>query len=86
MTLYERHCALMREGILPMYTLYANARDYPQHLVVRCTHVSKHGPQPAAVGCVYTSVKDAFEDYDVPWLMWMPRDPADEPQILGTWL
>jgi len=70
---------------LQMWTIYFHPRDYPDGFVARMWVISSKGA--AATDMVLTaSTLEEIRNKLPLGLTRLERDPADEPQIVETWL
>jgi len=76
----------IEQGMLPMWTIYDHPLDFPAHFVVRMHVVDGSGePKVYCFGVVCLSLEDAREQVPV-YCTRLPREPADDPMIVETWL
>jgi hypothetical protein len=73
--------------MLSLFVVFDHPRDFPLHVVVREQCVTRTGQiAHRAVACLYTTLSEAMQEYRERGLHWLPREPDDDPVILGTWL
>jgi hypothetical protein len=76
---------------LVLHVVYDHPRDFPNHVVVRMQFPISTATQPDRVGawpfaCLYDRLDLVQRDYRAYGLTWLPRDPGDDPCIVGVWL
>ena len=75
------------DRLLPLWVVYVNPADFPDHIVVRVQWATRSGLVDAApIGCLYTNLLEVGLDYTSAGLTFIERDPRDEPQIVGCYL
>lgn len=67
---------------LPIFTVYSRPKDAPDSVIVRLWL----NDGSTAGAWQFLDVDDAHRALERLGLYWMPRQPGDEPQIVGTWL
>ncbi len=86
MRIIEAHAAAMRQGSLPVFTLFDHPLDMPTHYVVRMFLTSPSGTQITTAVCTYERLDDARASLEEAGLLCMPRDEKDDPKIVESWL
>ena len=68
------------------WTIYEHPKDYPEHFVVREFTLSLEGPVPSKDVHLFPSLGAAREPLLKSHFYRLGRMPADEPQIVETWI
>jgi hypothetical protein len=76
----------MIEAVLPMWVVYDRPTDFPDHYVARCHQVGGRGTKPTTLVVKAETLDELREVLRNIGLTCIARDPADEPQIVETWL
>lgn len=76
-------CSTLSDGLI-IWTLYERPLDYPNGYVVRRSVSSAAGIVNDLVA-QYAPTLELAMRLAPPGLFWMPRQPGDDPCILGTW-
>ncbi len=69
-----------------MFTVYDSPVDVPGFIVVRLFIVNKHGAKPTAYAWTFLDLVEARHALEREGLFPLPRDEADDPKIVETWL
>lgn len=73
-------------GYLPMYVLYDHPKDYPDYYVVR-RWKSREGLEPDPQPFLWRKdLEQVHKNMARMGLVFIPRDPTDDPVIMGTYL
>ena len=78
----------MRErDILPMWTVYAKPKDFPDGFIARCFETCGGPPDPVPTGYVITGPLDLIrESMQRCGMHCMTRNEGDDPVVVETWL
>ena len=80
----QAHWQAIQDGHLPQFTVYNSPKDFPGKHVVRMWLVSHEVKSTNLVG-VFDTLEQA-RAFVPPDLIRMPREEADDPVIVETWL
>lgn len=73
------------KNVLNIWTIYADPKDFPHNYVARRFEVDRHGPKPTN-DIVVGDLRIIREGFRYSGLTCLPRNEADEPQIVESWL
>ena len=76
-------------GFLPMIVIYDNPRDDPGTFIAR-VWTAGPGPEPTATKLhlryeTFETMQQAIDALGLS-LAWLPRQPMDDPTIVGVWI
>lgn len=85
----DLHQMILSQRMLPMWTITARPRDYPDQHVARC-HVAGRGgsyvlTEPTIVRATLAQLRHALKQFPH-GLRAISRSPGDDPIIVETWL
>ncbi len=72
--------------VLDLWTIYARPKDYPDHFVARRWEVRHSGPTPTAEVIVSGDLEQIRDAMRARRLTCIGRKPADEAQIVESWI
>ena len=67
---------------IPLFVVYRHPSDFPDHFVARLWELN----QPTGVYELAETLKELQAKLPVEGMLWIKRQPSDDPVILGTWV
>jgi hypothetical protein len=76
----------MREGALPIWTVYERPRDYPAGYVARMFTIGAEGAKATGHAMKCLELEPIREKLHRAGLVLIPREDADEREIIESWV
>jgi hypothetical protein len=75
-----------KRGRVSIWNVYDRPRDYPTGFVAKMFELGRAGPQPTPYALRSEELEPIREKLSRAGLVYLPRDDADEPQIIESWI